>query len=451
MLSLLRQEISELFLVLLLMVLVSDNLNKTNKSFLVVIFGLSIIVSHYGLSSLMMIILVLSAVILYIIDKNPFKSYYAYLSKFINLNTNVGVTRSLSELNQIINIANLPEEPLESLIVEKIRKYKPNKHLRLVITPSFITLFILLILIWYFYTSNSSLIESFMGIGQSIIGNLFNIMDPNSSQGLSLVIQGQATILKNIQKYFYLTSQFFIFVGIVALFLGKDKRRFNSEYIALSYATFIILILGLFLPFFSSQMNTSRLYHIALIILSPFCIVGLINIIHKFKRLFNINFNKNHCFKIISIFLIIFMFFDTGLIYTIIDQSQCTSIALNPNNDFPKFNEREVAAGNWITTNIYRNNSILADKYRASVLNSMLPSVIEIPGQVSALETCSECNRSYVFLGTWNIKKNQILVVQMVGAIVVLNEDYVSTREILNNRSKIYDNGGAYIYGTIAQ
>jgi len=115
-----------------------------------------------------------------------------------------------------------------------------------------------------------------MGIGQSIIVNLYSIMDPNTSQGLSLVIQGQNSLLNNIHKYLYLISQFFISIGILTLLLGKDGMKFKDEYKALSIATFIILLVGLFLPFFSSQMNTSRLYHIALIIIAPFCIVGLL-------------------------------------------------------------------------------------------------------------------------------------------------------------------------------
>jgi hypothetical protein len=49
-------------------------------------------------------------------------------------------------------------------------------------------------------------------------------------------------------------------------------------------------------------------------------------------------------------------------------------------------------------------------------------------------------------MGTWNVEKNQILVEQMIGSNVVTSELYVSTQEILSNRSKIYDNGGASIY-----
>ncbi len=448
MLSLARQQIAELFLVLLLMVLINDNSNKTKKSFLAVIFGLSIVVSHYGLTYLMMIILLLSVLILYLINKNVFKWSSAYLNKIFHLNTILGVTNFFTEHNPGMNPVNIYDESIDSVIAAKIKKYRPVKHDRLIINSYFIALFILFILVWYFYTSHSSILQSIMGIGQSIIINLYSFMDPNTSQGLSLVIQGQSTLLNNIHKYLYLISQFFILIGILALFFGRDRMKFNDEYKALSIATFIILIVGLFLPFFSSQMNTSRLYHIALIILSPFCIIGLIKLINKFKMFSKFDLNKNHYFYFISIFLIIFLFFDTGFIPEIIVPSQCTSISLNPSYDFPKFDQEEVTAGNWLGNVYIQNYTVYADQYRASVLRSIIPSTVQIPFYYNNI-ICPHClnnKKSYVFLGTWNVDKNQILVEQMVGSNVITNELYVSTNEILTNRSRIYDDGGASVY-----
>jgi uncharacterized membrane protein len=71
----------------------------------------------------------------------------------------------------------------------------------------------------------------------------------------------------------------------------------------------------------------------------------------------------------------------------------------------------------------------------------MIPSALQIPYSYN-----NNNKKSYVFMGTWNVEKNQILVEQMIGSNVVTSELYVSTQEILSNRSKIYDNGGASIY-----
>ncbi|MGO9387056.1 MAG: hypothetical protein ACLPWD_03305, partial [Methanobacterium sp.] len=112
MLSLARQQIAELFLVLLLMVLINDNLNKTKKSFLAVIFGLSIVISHYGLTYLMMIILILSVLILYLIDKNVFKWSSDILTKIFQLNTILGVTNFFTEHNSRMNPVNIYDKSI---------------------------------------------------------------------------------------------------------------------------------------------------------------------------------------------------------------------------------------------------------------------------------------------------------------------------------------------------
>ena len=439
MLSVVRQQVAELFFVLLLMLLVSVDLDSNKKSLLAVIFGMSIIVSHYGLSYLLMIILVISAVILYILDKNLSKRFFTRLHRINQLNTIYMIIRPFSKIsNSVTNHKFESHSYKEPTVMEKIEEYQTNKKDRLITTYFFLTLFVLFILIWYFYTSSSSIFQSFIGIGQSLISNLYSFMDPNNTQGLSLVIQTQTTPLKNFHKYLYIFSEFLIFIGVLSLILGKGMK-FKDEYKALSIATLLILIAGVILPLFSSQMNTTRLYHIALIILAPFCVLGILSLAEILK-IFKINLSRDNLFKAISIFFVIFLFFDTGLMYQIVDPAQTTSMALNPSIDFPKFNQKEVAAGNWLSVTKY-DYPVYADKNRASVLRSMISSVIEIPYYSDLVK-----DQSYIYLGTWNVEKNQVFIYNMIGSNIITDEQYVSPQNILDGRSIIYDNGGAQIY-----
>lgn len=444
MLSLVRQQVAELMLVLVLMVMVSDKMNVTKRSFLAIIFGLSIVVAHYGLAYIMMIILILSIIFLYIIDKNPSKALYEYLAKIYRVNKiNVIMTSVFAYLPWSIGLGNSKDYEVN----KKIKRYRSIiKKSRVIITPSFIALFMLFLLIWYIYTSNSTIFSSFIDIGRSIIDNISSFMDPSATQGLSLVMEEQTTPLRNMHKYLYLISQAFIAVGILALLFGKDGMKFKKEFKALSLAAFVVLVAGVVLPFFSSQMNTTRLYHVALIVLAPFGVLGIIKIVDFFKSLLNfkpfskISLSQNYLFTFISIFLVVFLFFNTGLVYQFLDPAHPTSIALSTSYDFPKFNQREVDSGEWLQK--YSNNTVYADKYRASVLVSMV-STMEIPAYFDLVNSSY-----YVFLGTVNIARNQILTYQMTGANIVTNEGYQSPAEILKGRSKIYDDGGSYVYGT---
>lgn len=441
MLTVVRQQVAELFLVLMLLVMVGDDIGKTKKSFLTVIFGLSIVISHYGLSYLLMIILLISAVTLYILDKNLTKQFFTGFNKIHLLNTLYMIFKPFSRISNTDTSNKFRSKYYrEPTVKEKIAEYQTNKKDRLITTTFFLTLFFLFILIWYLYTSSSSIFQSFLDIGHSIMGNLYSFLDPNTTQGLNLLVQTQTTPLKNIHKYLYLLSEFLIFIGVLSLFLGVDRMKFKDEYKTLSLATLIILIAGVVVPFFSSQMNTSRLYHIALIILAPFCVLGIITVMDWLKNLFKFEIRRNTLFKAISIFFIVFLVFDTGLIYQIADPAQTTSIALNPSLDFPKFNQKEVAAGNWMASTRY-DYPVYADKNRATVLRSFISPVIDIPYYSDLIQ-----DQSYIFLGTWNVEKNQVLTYNMLGSNIITFEGYVSPKTILKDRSLIYDNGGAEIY-----
>ena len=70
MLALARQQIAELFLVLLILVMIDKDMNKKASAFLFLVFGISLVVSHYGLSYIYMFCLI-SAWLLLILAENP--------------------------------------------------------------------------------------------------------------------------------------------------------------------------------------------------------------------------------------------------------------------------------------------------------------------------------------------------------------------------------------------
>jgi len=428
-------------LILVFMIMVNEKMDVTKRSILATIFGMSIVVAHYGLAYIMMFVLLMSILFLYFIDKNPIEVFNRSLAKIYQLSA---VTMILKPFSSYLPGLNVPMEDKEPRISAKIKQYRSIiEKSRIIITPSFLALFTLFLLIWYIYTSNSTIFQSFIDIGRNIIDNLYSFMDPNTTQGLSLIMEQQVTPLRNLHKDFYLVSQFFICIGALALFFGKDGMNFKKEFKALSLAAFTVLIAGVVLPFFSSQMNTSRLYHVALIILAPLCVVGVLKILDLFKLFLKLNFSRNHIFTIISIFFVIFLFFDTGSVYQILDSKHPSSIALSTAYDFPKFNQKEINGGEWLAKYSNSSTAIYADKYRASVLGSIV-SCNEIPAYFDLVNSTS-----YIFLGTLNIAQNKILTYRLVGSNIIMDEGYRSPQEILKGRSRIYDDGGSYTYGSV--
>lgn len=442
MLTLVRQQIAELMLVLVLMIIISTPLDMRNRSILVVIFGMSIIVAHYGLASIMMIILILSIIIIYVSEKEPLLWFKNYWVKLLRLNPVMSLLILVSSYFPGLGKTQLSISEHQPNVREKLEKYRSMERNR-VITSSFIILLLLFLLTWYIYTSNSTIFQSLVDIMGNIVENLYSFMDPTNTQGLNLVMEEQVTPLRNLHKYFYLSSQFLISIGILALILGKDGMNFNREYKAISLATFLVLLAGVVIPFFSSQMNTTRLYHVALIILAPYCVVGMLSLLNFLKSILKFKIRHESLLKIFSIYFIIFLCFDTGMIYQALDSQHPTSIALNDSYDFPKFNQYELQGGYWLHDHSHNNQTVYADKYRSTVLGSILPCN-EIPSYFDLVS-----NQSYIFLGTLNLERGQILVYRMVGSNIVIQESYQSPQEIIKSRSRVYDNGGSVIYNEI--
>ena len=65
-----KEQIAELFLVLLILVMIDKGMNKMKRSFLFIVFGASLAVSHYGLSYIYMFCLI-SSWLLLISGENP--------------------------------------------------------------------------------------------------------------------------------------------------------------------------------------------------------------------------------------------------------------------------------------------------------------------------------------------------------------------------------------------
>lgn len=324
-------------------------------------------------------------------------------------------------------------------LISRLNKHgKDNSHH--LFNGTLVMLFITFLFTWYIYTSSSSAMISLLNVGNDIFKNIINLMDPNASQGLSLVLAQQKSFFRDIHKYLYLTSQFFIFLGLIAVIFNQTHLKFQKEFKTLAMAAFVLLVAGILVPFLASQMNTSRLLHIALILLAPLLVVGIffgLKILRKKIKWLKPSFSL----KLVSIYLVIFLLMDSGLAYQFAPHEEEISISLSTTYDFPKFNDRELQSAKWLK-NEFGEKGIYADKHRSCVLRSIYPDCEEVPPY-------SDLVRSdyYIYFGTINIQKNGLYIYKMTGANVIQEIGYSNPLKLINDRPKIYDNGGSIIYG----
>lgn len=443
-----RQQIAELFFMLLLLVIIDQKINSLNKSILCIIFSFSLATAHYGLSYLYLFSFIFVWIILFFAESHVVK-------------------RKLRNTNRIIN-------------------------------TNFMVLIIIFSMGWYIYVSKSSVFESLIHVINSLIGSITGSMDSSHVEALN-IISANTSGLHSITKYLHLFTQLLITVGIVYVILKavsqisckfearflrtvynlvlsrwnflpnnflrfvilqKNRHtailnyittKFTKEYLLFSVGFFGICILSLIIPETSSKMGTSRTYEICLLTLSPFFVIGFIICMSSiFKNTCSINSEKiiQNILKSLSVFLIVFFLFNSGFVYEIAHDSP-TSISLNSTvNNMLRFDDGDVNGVKWFTQNRNQDYAIYADGFERFIIYEFI-SFSNI-GLLNS-ETKDIYHNSYIFLGPLNVINDQIVNVefkQAEGAVSEYSKMSNSTfyRETLVTTNKIYNNGIVNIF-----
>ena len=410
MLSLARQQMAELFLVLTILLIIDKTMSRKKSLCLLFIFGASLIVSHYALTWVYLPSLIIAWILLLFMEIPGIKAF---------------------------------REKTFSEIRRKIDKI-PSSHISERVQPRTITLpyvlfFVIFTIFWYTTFSGGSTIESIFTTGERIVSSISEeFLNPEAVQGLGIIIKETTSPLNTISKSLHLVTIFFIVFGLLILLYQRNKFRFENEYMAFSWINLLICIGGVTLPFFASALNTTRLYQITLIFLAPFCIIGGII---AFKSILKPIYTGNP-YVAISIFLVIFLAFNSGFVDEIAT-GKSSSIALDPTflegtSDFALFNDREVSAAQWLYG--ANNNAIYADATRQNLWRVYGDAQAgRLPERTTKIE-----DDSYLYLGTYNIAKKQIRVLHTEQAFTY--EMYIDSRRIIQNNNKIFANGGAEVY-----
>lgn len=399
-----RQEIAEFFVVLILLLMINRTMEKSKWSVLFLAFSFSLIVSHYGLTYIFMGSLILIWLLLQLMRKAP-----------VNALKNIQINRML--------------------------------------TVYLILSFVIFCIIWYVNTSLSNPFQTIVFVLDKIVQTVFvDFLSPDNSQGLTMISSGGTqTLLHRIYFYMLLFTQACIAFGIATAWFNREIAKFKSEYYVFAIVSITILVMGIVLPFFASAINTTRLYQIALITLAPFFVLGWVSgfkILHLIARRKNIVGSIAMSLKLLSIFLAIYLLFNSGVLFEIAKDAPM-SLSLNRTIDSYMFNTKEVSGAQWLfaernTTPVNVNYArplepIYADHYRSLLLMDWdvknLTPTPDDPGSIPA--------DAYLYLGTYNVVNGKMNVYTALGGGT---QKFWDLGGITAGRKEIYSNGGAKIF-----
>lgn len=424
-----RQPIAELFLSLSILLFLDKEMPVTKRATLLIIFGISIAVSHYGLSYFYMFYLIAASLLMFLWKSNTMnESWQSMMARFSEPRHRIGVAQQGSTLS--------------------IR---------------YVTLFIVFCITWYLFISSGSAFTAVISIGDHVYSSMFTDLfsmeatDPHILQALGLAPMRSVDVEWRIFQIFQYITQFFIMVGVLWLITNLHKTRFHTEYVSMILTSMVLIAMCVVLPYFAAYLNMTRIYHITLLFLSPLCILGGVTTFHWFNRIVSmfllhreaIALANTYLKSIVIIVMVPYFLFCTGFVYELAGATPSSMPLALYKTDWSVFTASEVSARNWIKDLSYNDSNVYADAYGETQLNQ------EIPGQISLIPIDAKQLRgdSYIFLRRWNIVHGKVLSIGAIGLQPTLG--YINLKEFSwfsrGKINKIYYSGNAQIFGPLRE
>ncbi|MGZ8932767.1 MAG: DUF2206 domain-containing protein, partial [Halobacteriota archaeon] len=342
MIYLARQEVAELFFVLLILLLVSTEMKQTIRSALFIIFGLSLVVSHYGLFyievSLLFVMWLVFAVARVAVPKLTLP----------NLGTKIGIHKD----KQVVTPS---PESLPSLV-----------------TIVSISILFIASTAWYFFTAQGEITQQVANLIGHISGSVGELFNPTYSQAATVVQKGPISgILHRVNAYINYLNVFFMLAGLcLTVFLKKQRFKLQSTYVALSTITLGFLLASIAVPYLGAALNWTRTFQITLIVLAPFLAIGFIKIgetagvtmrevTGKLALSNSALVSRSRWTRLLAIYLVLFMLLSTGLLFALTEDYQ--SIALSNQVD-GVFSHQTIVGATWQAYNGANVTTPLANK-----------------------------------------------------------------------------------------
>lgn len=464
-----RQQIAEIFLVLLVWLMIDRRIPQTKRKILYLLFGVGLILSHYSVTYLFMFMLLATIVTLSLVSSRfgnilntiliTFGAQRKYFGKYFKVkDQTISLPLSLFFIGFIVVYYSLTADskPIASLfdalriVTKNVNKMITGGSVNPMIILAGLGLLLIIAVVGYKVFRKISDDKDVVDIKTYpfIRDQVLKIKQMSLRRKQAIIVgvtlfeflyiwwpfRYMDIVSINAQRVI-LFSVFFILVGFVMNIIQPKYLHFTREYNAFALFNLVILACGLYIPAFRGQLSLQRIYEVTFVVLAPFCIIGLYYISNSAIGLIkNIELRKRIgiTMKVIGIFLVIFFILNTGLIDYEVGQS--STLPIDNTIDAPIFSQGEYASVAWFK-NYYdnnENNTLFSDAFSNILLYWLNDMHTTNPKNMSDMEP-----RSYMFLRSNNIAHTSFLY----G-----NGLYIPIDEPISKSSKIYDNGDSQIY-----
>jgi len=462
-----REMTAEFFMVLLLL-LILERKYKSNIIALLIIFSVSLVVSHYSLTYFFLISMVGVTVLMvvYNISKfgvskktlgfgssnnlalliflTVFTASFAYL--WYGVYAGGFALRSITDVLGVVflNISQIMSHYLGSF------GFSSSITFNFVLVALIVVGLVVLGVVIYFCVKLERQLESY----EDKIAKFANWLDYRIVAFVSIVVLLFITLMVgpyktwivSVLRYLNFVVVFFIIMGIFFIVIEMKIKNFQLKYSAFAVMAFVMLIAGFMLPSFRAAFNMTRIYEITFLVLALLCVYGGIKVFESLAQLFKSEkLDESAPMKIFTIFLAVFFVFNAGLVSVVSNTSVPMSLS-NGNlasDYYPLFNTQEASSAEWLSDNRV-SNSIYADVYGRFIFNRYIYSMNEIALNNGVTDfTSYNPNNSYIYQRKLDI--NNYYLTGYTG-MNDRNRVYLNMSVIVNPKSTVFDDGDSRVY-----
>jgi uncharacterized membrane protein len=402
-----RQMIAELFLVLILLVILTGSISPKKKELLIAIFGIALVVSHYSTFYVFM-----------------FCALFAWLSVFV---------------------------------MEKLSK-KPAIEIKKALTLRVLLLIGIFAVFWYSFASTSlaqTFIEFINRLATTFIPGFSDIASRGGTVS-GFIAPSFSTMTWVAQADYFISKIPYLLIplGLIMLIRKRKQMKIQSEYIPMAFAAVGVLILTFVLPSLADSLVEGRWFNLLQIFIAPLCFYGGINALTWVsKHATNLKKARSIAIGVLCILFVVIFLFKVGFVHEVTGDVYSAGASASFS-----FNQMQVSSNPQVLQTLYGFYVPDSDKYSAEWLsyttteNTTLYADADARQHVLrgyALRVVNENNifyngttispDSYIYLRTFN---TQGYFISPEGTI--FNMTQISNQ--LEYANKIYSNGDSEIY-----
>jgi len=293
---------------------------------------------------------------------------------------------------------------------------------------------------WYIYTSGAVVFDSFMTFSTFVLSQLGGFFNPASRGGevmTGLGLTQSPSFLNTVSRGFAYLTELFIVIGVIVILLKKTRFRFDKDYMVFGGVSFIFLIALVAVPGLANALNMDRFYHILLMVLAPFCIIGMWSFVKLILR-----HEKTIVVALLVVAVLVpYFLFQTNFVYAVahtdswsIPLSQNTMSPIRLYGDYGYIDTYSMYGAQWVQNNVPQvNNTLIADN---AVYTALTAYGLYYRGYVIGLSTTTIVNPGqYAYLSYESVNYQQDPTV------------YNNTLPaVFNQTDLIYSNSGSEVF-----